>query len=57
MPKSLIFELPKIVEEGRREAQRILERIGSSTHIGLQTNELGCLPKTSVACGRGKRHN
>ena len=40
MPKSLIFELPKIVEEGRREAQRVLERIGSGTHIGLQTNEL-----------------
>jgi hypothetical protein len=28
MAKSLIFELPKIVEEGRKEAQRILERIG-----------------------------
>lgn len=48
MPKSLIFELPKIVEEGRREAQRILERIGSSTHIGLQTNEL-VLPSKDVS--------
>lgn len=48
MPKSLIFELPKIVEEGRREAQRILERIGSGTHIGLQTNEL-VLPSKDVS--------
>lgn len=48
MPKSLIFELPKIVEEGRREAQRILERIGSSTHIGLQTNEL-VLPSKDIS--------
>ena len=48
MPKSLIFELPKIVEEGRKEAQRILERIGSSTHIGLQTNEL-VLPSKDIS--------
>ena len=48
MPKSLIFELPKIVEEGRREAQRILERIGSSTHIGLQTSEL-VLPSKDIS--------
>lgn len=48
MPKSLIFELPKIVEEGRREAQRVLERIGSGTHIGLQTNEL-VLPSKDVS--------
>ena len=36
---SLIEELPKIVKEGRQEAQRILERLSSNTHIGLQTNE------------------
>jgi len=40
MSKSLIFELPKIVEEGRREAERILERMNGTTRIGLQTNEL-----------------
>ena len=37
--KSLIYELPRIVEQGKREAQKILERISSSTRIGLQTNE------------------
>jgi adenine specific DNA methylase Mod len=48
MAKSLIFELPKIVEEGRKEAQRILERIGSGTSIGLQTNEV-VLPSKDVS--------
>lgn len=37
---SLIGELPKILEEGRKEAQRILERLGDPVKIGLQTNEL-----------------
>ena len=37
---SLIEELPKIVKEGRKEEQRILERLSSNTRIGLQTNEL-----------------
>lgn len=40
MAKSLIEELPKIVAEGRREAQRCLERLDSGIRIGLQTNEL-----------------
>lgn len=48
MPKSLIFELPRIVGKGRKEAQRILERIGSGTHIGLQTNEL-VLPSKDIS--------
>lgn len=48
MPKSLIFELPRIAGEGRKEAQRILERIGSGTHIGLQTNEL-VLPSKDIS--------
>lgn len=37
---SLIEELTKIVKEGKQEAQRILDRLSSSTRIGLQTNEL-----------------
>ena len=37
---SLIAELPKILEEGRREAGRILERLSDSVRVGLQTNEL-----------------
>lgn len=48
MAKSLIEELPRIVNEGRREAQQILERLGSGTHIGLQTNEL-VLPSKDVS--------
>ncbi len=48
MTKSLINELPKIVEEGRKEVSRTLERIGSGTHIGLQTNEL-VLPSKDIS--------
>ena len=48
MAKSLIEELPRIVNEGRREAQQILERLGSGTQIGLQTNEL-VLPSKDVS--------
>jgi len=44
---SLIGELPKILEEGRKEAQRILERLGDPVKIGLQTNEL-VLPAKDV---------
>ncbi|MCD7101870.1 site-specific DNA-methyltransferase [Pseudoclavibacter sp. 13-3] len=40
MPKSLIEELPEIVKEGREEARRILERIGTTQRVGLQTREL-----------------
>lgn len=39
MARSLIEELPRIVSEGRREAQQVLERMSSGTQIGLQTNE------------------
>lgn len=42
---SLIGELPKILDEGRKEAARILERLGDPVKIGLQTNEL-VLPAT-----------
>lgn len=45
--KSLIGELPKILEEGRREASRILERLSDSVRVGLQTNEL-VLPAKDV---------
>ncbi|MFA5485079.1 MAG: site-specific DNA-methyltransferase [Candidatus Pacearchaeota archaeon] len=39
-PKSLIEELPKIVERGKREAQKILDGISEKNKIVLQTNEL-----------------
>ena len=48
MAKSLIEELPRIVNEGRREAQQILERLSCGTQIGLQTNEL-VLPSKDVS--------
>ena len=54
MAKSLIYELPKIVDEGRREAQRMLERLGSGTHIGLQTNELVLPSKDISGLWKGK---
>ena len=37
--KSLIEELPKIVEEGKKEAEKILERLSSVNKLALQTNE------------------
>ena len=40
MSTSLIFELPKIVEEGKKEVERILERISSQNKLILQTNEM-----------------
>ena len=38
--KSLINELPKIVEKGKKEAQRILDGLSKRQRITLQTNEL-----------------
>jgi hypothetical protein len=40
MSKSLIEELPKIVREGKREVEKIMEAIADGTRIRLQTNEL-----------------
>ncbi len=38
--KSLITELPKIVERSKRQAQRILDSLSKRNRIILQTNEL-----------------
>lgn len=40
MGKSLLEQLPSIVAEGKREAERIMERLESSYRLGLQTREL-----------------
>ena len=40
MSKSLLDQLPTIVAEGKREAERIMERLESSYRLGLQTREL-----------------
>jgi len=45
--RSLIEELPKIVEKGKREAQKILDGLSKSQRITLQTNEL-VLPTKAV---------
>lgn len=39
MPESLIEQLSKIVAEGRKDVERILERLDSGNKITLQTNE------------------
>jgi len=39
MSESLIEHLPKIVAEGKKEAEKILERISSANKLSLQTNE------------------
>ena len=53
MNKSLIFELPQIVEQGRKEAQKILDRLSSTTQIRLQTNELVLPNKDEAGIFRG----
>lgn len=40
MSKGLLDQLPHIVAEGKREAERIMERLESSYRLGLQTREL-----------------
>jgi hypothetical protein len=40
MKDSLIEELPKIVERGKKEAQKLLDGLSKSQRITLQTNEL-----------------
>ena len=55
--KSLVQELPRIVEQGKREAQKILDRLSSNTRIGLQTNELVLPNKDEAGMFRGKMPN
>ena len=50
---SLIEELPKIVAEGKREVERILERLQSPNKITLQTNELVLPSKEKSGLFRG----
>ena len=54
MPQSLIEQLPKIVAEGKREAEQILERLSSSHRITLQTNELVLPSKDRSGLFRGQ---
>jgi adenine-specific DNA-methyltransferase len=49
MPKSLIEQLPEIVREGRKEAERILESIEGRHRVSLQTREVVLPAKDMVA--------
>ena len=37
---SVLEQLPKLVGEGKREAERIMERLDSNYRVGLQTREV-----------------
>ena len=48
---SLIYELPKIVDEGKKEVEKILERLSDGSKLALQTNEIVLPAKYSVGTG------
>lgn len=54
MKKSLIEELPKIVAEGRKEVEEILERLSGANKLGLQTNELVLPAKDTAGLFKGE---
>ena len=49
MPKSLLEQLPEIVANGRKEAERILEGIENRHRVTLQTREVVLPAKDSAA--------
>ena len=48
MPKSLLEQLPEIVANGRKEAEKILEGIESRHRVSLQTREVVLPAKDSA---------
>jgi len=54
MAESLIEQLPKIVAEGKKEVERILERISSPHKLTLQTNEFVLPCKDTSGLFRGQ---
>ncbi|MFZ5995459.1 MAG: site-specific DNA-methyltransferase [Thermodesulfobacteriota bacterium] len=54
MPESLIEQLPKIVAEGRKEVERILERLSGPNKLALQTNEYVLPSKDKSGLFRGQ---
>lgn len=54
MNRSLIEELPKIVSDGRKEVEEILERLAGSNKLGLQTNELVLPAKDTAGLFKGQ---
>lgn len=57
MKKSLVEELPKIVAEGRREVEEILERFSGANKLGLQTDELVLPAKDTAGLFKGQTPN
>ncbi len=51
---SLIYQLPKIVDEGKKEVEKILERLSGSNKISLQINELVLPSKDSNGLWGGR---
>lgn len=49
MPKSLLEQLPDIVANGRKEAEKILEGLESRHRVTLQTREVVLPAKDSAA--------
>lgn len=54
MRKSLIEELPRIVAEGRKEVEEILERLSGANKLALQTNELVLPAKDTAGLFKGE---
>lgn len=54
MAESLIEELPKIVSQGKREAQKILDGLSKPNRVTLQTNELVLPTKAKNVNEKGK---
>lgn len=54
MSTSLIEQLPKIVAEGKKEVERILERLSSPNKLTLQTNEFVIPAKDQAGLFRGQ---
>lgn len=54
---SLIYQLPKIVDEGKKEVERILDRISGPNRMTLQTNEFVLPSKdaTGLFAGRNEK--
>lgn len=53
MADSLLEELPKIVNKGKKEAQKILDGLSKSNKVTLQTNELVLPSKDNTGLFRG----
>jgi adenine specific DNA methylase Mod len=54
MSDSLAEDLPKVIKQGKREAQRILDGLSKSNRITLQTNELVLPSKDSSGLFKGQ---